>query len=162
MIYITYIMHVNAIGDPLGFFRIFNPLFRIFKWFQHFTKICVTCVTFQRFWVLRDTLLPNWMKYYSTWVYCNLVSVDLTSWFQFLGLIIEVAPHYTHWRNVDKEMTSLLYSRSNFGDIHLVSAQTIIKNKVSLMSLSFPNRISWYLLESVTAIDSDVQGFANP
>ena len=54
---------------------------------------------------------------------------------------------------MDKEMTSLLYSRSHFGDIHLVSAQTIIKNKVSLMLLSFPYGISWYLLESVTAID---------
>ena len=28
-----------------------------------------------------------------TWVYCNLVSVDLTSWFQFLGLIIEVVSY---------------------------------------------------------------------
>ena len=49
-----------------------------------------------------------------TWVYCNLASVDLTSWFQFLGLDIEVVSSYTHWRYVDKEM---LYSRSNFGDI---------------------------------------------
>ena len=47
---------------------------------------------------------------------------------------------------------SLLYSRSNFSDIHLVSVQTIINNKVSLMPLSFPYGISWYLLESVTAI----------
>ena len=31
-----------------------------------------------------------------TWVYYNLVSVDLASWFQFLGLIIEVVSYYTH------------------------------------------------------------------
>ena len=48
------------------------------------------------------------------WVYCNLISVDLTSWVPFMGLKIEVVWSYTHWRYVDKEM---LYCRSNFGDI---------------------------------------------
>ena len=45
-----------------GFFSILNLFFQIFRWFWHFTKICITCVTFRRFWVLRDVLLPNWMK----------------------------------------------------------------------------------------------------
>jgi len=40
----------------------------ITKWFRHWKKICVTSVTFRRFWRLRDALLPNWMKYYGGWM----------------------------------------------------------------------------------------------
>ena len=38
----------------------------LFRWFQHLTKICITCITFWWFWALHDVSLPNWMKYYST------------------------------------------------------------------------------------------------
>ena len=43
LIYIYYLHNVvNAIGEPLEFFCIFNLLHRIFRWFRHLTKICVT------------------------------------------------------------------------------------------------------------------------
>ena len=45
-----------------GIFFIFNSFYRIFRWFRHLTKICVTCVTFRQIWGLHDALLPNWMK----------------------------------------------------------------------------------------------------
>ena len=67
IIFIAYIMHVNMIGEPLeSFLFFFDPFFRIFRWFQHLTKICITCITFWWLWALHDVSLPNWMKYYST------------------------------------------------------------------------------------------------
>jgi len=51
------------------FFLFLIHFLRIFRWFRHLTKISVT---FQRFWGLRDTLLPNWMKYYSILLYIHL------------------------------------------------------------------------------------------
>ena len=50
------------------FFLYFGSFFffQIFRWFWHFTKICITCITFQQIWALCDVWLPNWMIYYST------------------------------------------------------------------------------------------------
>ena len=95
-----------------------------------------------------------------TWVYCNLVSVDLTSWFQFLGLIIEVVSYYTHWRNVDKEMTSLLYYRSNFGDIscgrlakgHQLGRPQNLSSSSPSIQVAYWISASWCLVWSLSSV----------
>ena len=81
--------------------------------------VIIPCYEIQKLGLATELHMQKWLdNLFAQWgeMYGNLVSVDLTSWFQFLGLIIEIVSYYTHWRNVDKEMTSLLYSRSNFCD----------------------------------------------
>jgi len=62
-----------------GFFSdFFRILFGISRRFRHLGKSIVTPVTFQRFRGLRDTLLPNRMKYYSiaNWRYACILDVS--------------------------------------------------------------------------------------
>ena len=61
-----YYLHNACKHNKWAFVCIFDPFLWIFRWFQHFTKICITCITFWWFWALHDVSLPNWMKYYST------------------------------------------------------------------------------------------------
>ena len=61
-----YYLHNACKHNKWVFVCIFDPFLRIFRWFQHFTKICITCITFWWFWALHDVSLPNWMKYFST------------------------------------------------------------------------------------------------
>ena len=58
-------------GREAGFFLNFLSFFRPFffslpKWFRYMARLTVTYVTFWRFRRVRYTLLPNWLKWYST------------------------------------------------------------------------------------------------
>ena len=54
------------------FYLYFWSIFSYFQWFQHFTKIFVTCIIFQQCWALHDVSLPNWMKY------CTVVLANIS------------------------------------------------------------------------------------